>query len=392
MNWKRPFFILWTGQAFSLLGSQLVQFALVWWLARTTDSASVLAYATLVALLPNIFLNPVAGALVDRWNCRVVILVSDAGSALATLILLVLFAASEAHVWQVYIVLLIRAAGGVFHFPAMRASTSLMVPADQLSRVQGLQSMLTGGMTIVAPPLGALLIESLSIQAVLMVDIITAAVGVSALLLVQVPQPARMLQKQSVWRDMRAGFDYARGWPGLLILLVMSVLINFWLVPASALLPLLAKHEFGGGATEYGWMESAFGIGVVVGGLILSVWGGFRRKVVTAQVGLIGIGVAHIALGVAPDLAAGNGGARTVWRGDHAVVQQRDFRGLTGGGRAGDAGTSFCPVGSVSAAMSPLSLAAAGPLADHFGVRFWYVIAGVMCVIMGSAALLIPLY
>jgi DHA3 family macrolide efflux protein-like MFS transporter len=245
-------------------------------------------------------------------------------------------------------------------------------------------------MTIVAPPLGALLLESLSMQAVLLVDIITAALGVTVLLLVHVPQPPRSIQKQSVLRDMRAGFDYARGWSGLLILLAMSVLINFWLVPAGSLLPLLAKNEFGGGATQYGWMESAFGIGIVAGGLLLSVWGGFKRKVVTAQVGLIGIGVTHVMLGLAPGSLLEMAVVALFGAGVMVSLNSTIFAALQAVVAPDMQGRVFTLASSVSAAMSPLSLAVAGPLADQFGVRFWYVIAGVMCMLMGSAALVIP--
>lgn len=193
MTWKRPFFTLWVGQAFSLLGSQLVQFALVWWLTKTTGSATVLATASLVALLPNVFLSPVAGTLIDRWNRRTVMIVADGGIALATLALIGVFAAGEAQPWIIYLAMLVRAIGGVFHLPAMNASTSLMVPTAELGRVQGMNAALNGSMTIVAPPLGALLIEALPMHTVLLVDILTAALGIGALGLVHVPQPIRAI-------------------------------------------------------------------------------------------------------------------------------------------------------------------------------------------------------
>ena len=125
-NWKRPFFLIWTGQAISLLGSSLVQFALIWWLTKQTGSAAVLATATLVAILPTVFLGPFAGALVDRWSRRVVMIVSDACVALATLILVVLFWLGIAQPWHIYVILFFRSLTGVFQGPAMLASTSLM--------------------------------------------------------------------------------------------------------------------------------------------------------------------------------------------------------------------------------------------------------------------------
>ena len=392
MSWKRPFFTLWIGQAFSLLGSQLVQFALVWWLTRTTGSAKVLATASLIALLPNVFLSPVAGALIDRWNRRTVMLVADSGIALATLALIGVFAAGEARLWMIYLAMLVRATGGVFHMPAMNASTSLMVPDTELARVQGMNSALTGSMTIVAPPLGALLIEALPMQTVLAVDILTAAFGLGALAAVHVPQPVRAVAPGAlnVRRDLAEALRYMYGLPGLMILVLMAVAINFVLIPAGTLLPLLVKDHFGGDAQAFGWIESSFGIGVVVGGVVLSVWGGFKRKIVTSQVGVVGIGVAHMALGVTPEtlfalalasvfvsgfMLSFNGAAYAVLQSTIAPEMQ---------------GRVFTLITSLATGISPLSLAVAGPLAGQFGVRFWYIVGGVVCVLMGSTALMIP--
>lgn len=392
MSWKRPFFTLWIGQAFSLLGSQLVQFALVWWLTRTTGSAKVLATASLIALLPNVFLSPVAGALIDRWNRRTVMLVADSGIALATLALIGVFAAGEARLWMIYLAMLARATGGVFHMPAMNASTSLMVPATELARVQGMNSALNGSMTIVAPPLGALLIEALPMQTVLAVDILTAALGLSALAAVHVPQPVRAVAPGAlnVRRDLTEALRYMYGLPGLMILVLMAVAINFVLIPAGTLLPLLVKDHFGGDAQAFGWIESSFGIGVVAGGVVLSVWGGFKRKIVTSQVGVVGIGIAHMALGVTPEtlfalalasvfvsgfMLSFNGAAYAVLQSTIAPEMQ---------------GRVFTLITSLATGISPVSLAVAGPLAGQFGVRFWYIVGGVVCVLMGSIALMIP--
>jgi DHA3 family macrolide efflux protein-like MFS transporter len=288
--------------------------------------------------------------------------------------------------------MLVRATGGVFHWPAMNASTSLMVPSSELGRVQGMNSALNGSMTIVAPPLGALLIEALPMQAVLSVDILTAALGIGALWLVHVPQPVRTAPPGAlnVRRELAEALGYMRGMPGLMILVFMAVAINFVLIPAGTLLPLLVKDHFGGGAEEFGWLESSFGIGVVGGGVVLSLWGGFKRKIVTSQVGLVGIGIAHVALGATPGtlfaaalasvFVAGfmmsfNGAAYAVLQATIAPEMQ---------------GRVFTLITSLATGISPVSLAVAGPLAEQFGVRFWYLAGGVVCVLMGSTALMIP--
>jgi len=143
-DWKRPFYILWGGQALSMVGSALVQFALVWWLAQTTKSATILALAALFAQLPMIFLGPVAGVVADRWSRRLVMIASDCIVAFITLLLALLWAIGSVQVWHIYCVLLIRAAAGAFQFPAMQASTSLMVPDEHLSRIAGYNQTLQG--------------------------------------------------------------------------------------------------------------------------------------------------------------------------------------------------------------------------------------------------------
>ena len=160
-DWATRFFAIWSGQALSLFGSSLVHFALIWWLTQKTGSATVLALASLAGMLPQVLFGPFAGALVDRWNRRQVLILADGSIALATLILVYLFAMDQAQPWHVYVILAFRSLGGAFHYPAMAASTPLMVPEDKLTRVNGLNQTLQGLNAMVAPPVGALLITVL---------------------------------------------------------------------------------------------------------------------------------------------------------------------------------------------------------------------------------------
>src|SRR4030042_661907 len=143
----RRFFVMWGCQAPSLIGSALVQFALVWWLTIETESATVLAFAMMMAMLPQIVIGPFAGALVDRWNRRHVMIWADLSIALATAVLIVLFAADIQQVWHIYAILFVRSAGGAFQWPAMAASTTLMVPKKHLARVGGLNEAIQGAVS-----------------------------------------------------------------------------------------------------------------------------------------------------------------------------------------------------------------------------------------------------
>ncbi|MGW8250875.1 MAG: MFS transporter, partial [Anaerolineales bacterium] len=176
--WAPPFFTIWGGQAISLFGSQLVQFALIWWLTKSTGSATVLAVASLVGLLPQVVLGPFIGTLVDRWNRRITMMVADSLIAATTLGLALLFWSGRVEIWHIYLLMFIRSTAGGFHWPAMQASTSLMVPKEHLSRVQGLNQMLQGGMNIISAPLGALLLDVLPVEGILFIDIGTAMLAV----------------------------------------------------------------------------------------------------------------------------------------------------------------------------------------------------------------------
>ena len=395
-NWKPRFFTIFTGQALSLFGSSLVQFALVWYLTRQTGSATILATATLVAMLPQIVLGPFVGALVDRWNRRLVMMVADGAIALVTLVLAALFLFGVVQIWHIYVILLLRSLGGAFHWPAMSASTSLMVPKEQLSRVAGMQQTLQGLVSIVAPPTGAVLIGILPTQGVLMIDVVTALMAILPLLFISIPQPSRQQTENgehvtSYWQDLREGFVYVAGWPGLMAILFMAVLINFLLTPAGSLMPLLVTKYFGLGALEFGLTDSLFGIGMITGGILLSVWGGFKRKILTSMLGIIGLGVGVVAVGFAP--------ANLFWMALAGMAFMGFMSPMTNGPLNAIIQTSVKPemqgrvmslINSAATAMTPLSLAVAGPVSDLVGIRTWYIFGGLACLLMGVSALFIP--
>lgn len=391
----KQFFLIWTGQAFSLLGSRLVQFALIWWLTRTTGSATVLALASLVGLLPQVILGPFVGVLVDRWPRRAVMLASDSMVALVTLALGYLFWQGAAGVGAIFAALFLRALAGSFHWPAMQASTSLMVPSDQLTRIQGLNQSLYGGLNIVAAPLGALLLEIVDITGIIAVDVGTALLAIIPLLFFAVPQPPSQAEAGTglagFWQDLGDGLRYVRSWPAMLILIGLAVLINLVLTPAFALLPLLVTRHFHGVALHLAWLEAASGVGIVAGGVLLGTWGGFRRRIYTSLAGVLGIGLSALLIGLVPaglfPLAVGAlfgmGLMLSLTDGPvHAILQVTVVPEMQG--------RVFMLLNSFATLMAPLGLILAGPLADLFGVRFWFVIAGLVTLAAGVAGLFSP--
>ncbi len=397
-RWAPRFFTIWAGQAFSLIGSALVQFALVWWMTSQTGSATVLATATLFALLPQIILGPFVGALVDRWNRRLIMILADSGIALATGVLIYLFATDQIQVWHVYVILLIRSLGGAFHGPAMTASTSLMVPPQHLARLAGLNQTLQGLISIFAPPLGAMLIGLLPLEGVMAIDIGTAALAVLPLLFIPIPRPPRQTAqdngtavKTSYWQDLAQGFRYVVKWPGLLGLILMAMLLNFLLVPSSSFMPLVVTQIFNKGVVELGWTETLFGVGMIVGGLTLGAWGGFKRKIITSLAGIIGISLGVILIGVAPGnmfflLLVANfilGVTQVFANGPLGAIFQstieHDMQGRV-----------FSLINAGATAMMPLSLMVAGPMSDWLGMRIWYLIGGGLCILVTIIAFFTP--
>ena len=395
-KWAARFFTVWTGQAFSLFGSQLVQFALIWWLTKMSGSARVLAIAVMVGMLPQIVVGPFAGALIDRWNRRIMMIIADATIALFSLLLAYLFAIGTVQIWHIYAVMAIRALGGAFHFPAMSASMPLMVPKEQLTRVNGLNQALQGVNSLAAPPIGALLLSVLPTQGILLIDVGTALLAILPLLFISIPQPQKhgnpqLETKPSLFQDVRAALVYIRSIPGFIAIIFMALFLNFLLVPTESLLPLLITKHFGKGALELGLLQSASGLGIVVGGILLSVWGGFKKKIVTSLTGVVGLGLGVMLIGIAPAngfILAALGSALLgfmlpVANGPLGALLQSVVR-------PDMQGRVMSLLNSGATAIAPLGLLIAGPFSDWLGLRVWFWAGGILCVLIAISAFFRP--
>jgi DHA3 family macrolide efflux protein-like MFS transporter len=397
-NWATPFFTIWTGQALSLVGSQVGSFALVWWLTQASGSATVLATASLVAMLPSVLLGPFAGALVDRLNRRRVMIIADSAIALLSAGLAYLFWVGQLQIWHVYIIMFARSLGGAFHWPAMQASTSLMVPKDHLARIGGMNSTLQGVLSIVTPPLGAFAMEIMPLYAIMMIDVVTAAFAIGPLFFIHIPQPERSAAdrgaasaRPSLLGDVADGFRYIWNWKGMFLVLMLATTINMMIHPAMSLLPMLVLRKFAGGALQLGWLNSAWGVGIIVGGLVLSAWGGFKRKVVTALLGLIGQGIGFLIVGLTPASSLWLGIVGLAFAGIMNVICNGPFLALFQDVVAPEMqARMFTVIGSLTGLAAPLGLAIAGPVADWLGVQAWFIIGGTLCMVWGVGMLMTP--
>lgn len=391
-NWKRHFFPFWVGQMLSILGSALVQFTLVWWLTRETGSATVLATASMFALLPEIVVQPFAGAIVDRLNRKVIIIVADAIIAAATLGLGFLFYLDKVEIWYLYGIMLLRGVGSAFHSPAEQASVALMVPEAHLARIAGLNQASRGIINITAAPLGALVLELLDVEGSLLIDVITAAIAIGIVAFTYIPKQQKLTQSGKNWfgmvlRDMRDGLRYLVSWKGLMVLTGMALVFKIALTPAFSLIPLLVYEHLHGNAAQYSLVEAVMGVGIVVGGLVLGVWSGFKRQIYTIGLGGFGVGAGLILLGVLPEgvfmwslpIMFLIGFMIPLIDGPIMVILQ----GKIDNEYQGRVMTLF---GSIINLSGPIGLAAAGPVSDALGVQIWFITAGVLiilCMIYG---------
>jgi DHA3 family macrolide efflux protein-like MFS transporter len=377
----------------SLLGSALVEFALAWYLTIETGSATVLATAMMVALLPQIILGPFIGPLIDRWDRKRIMIGADLAIALVTVGLVVLFFTGAIQVWHIYVAMIARAIGQAFHFPAMQATIPMIVPQKHLVRVSGVTQMFQGIINIAAPPAGALLLEILPMQGVLAIDIVTAAIAIGCLAAVTIPKTIRTIgiAASSVIKEMMQGFRYIWSWKGLTILKGLSALLNFFLLPPFTLLPIMVTTHLEGDVLKLGWLEAAFGIGVIAGGLLLGAWGGFKKGMVNVLTGVAVAGIAVIALGftsmslfllgvsacfiIGAGLTFANAPVIAIMQ----KVVSNDMQGRV-----------FSLLGAISTAATPLGLAIAGPLADSLGINSLYFIAGIATLVLSITTLFIP--
>ncbi|MFX1485178.1 MAG: MFS transporter, partial [Promethearchaeota archaeon] len=252
-NQTKDYMKIFGGQAFSLVGSALVQFALVWWLTYTTGSAVVLSLATMMVVLPQVLVSPFSGALVDRWSRKRVMIASDTLAALTIVGLSLLWSMGAVEIIYVFAVMAIRSTLGSFQWPALQASASLMVPEEHLSRVNGMYQALQGLARIAAPALGAMLMVLLPMHFIILIDVATAAMAILPLLFIRIPQPTSSESipddgVSGVVRDIIAGFSYMKNWKGGRFITIALMVTNVVLIPTFALTPLLVLLHFSGGA------------------------------------------------------------------------------------------------------------------------------------------------
>jgi DHA3 family macrolide efflux protein-like MFS transporter len=308
-----------------------------------------------------------------------------------------LFWSGTMEVWHVYVVMLARSFGATFHGPAMAASTTLMVPEKHYTRISGLNQTIHGFLNLLGAPLGALLLALMPLHGVMLVDVATAAFAVIPLLFVMIPQPKQehvaAIKTSSFLANTREGLRFVLHWPGMLVLIATASIIKVTLMPAFSLIPLLVKNHFGGGAPELSLFDAVVGIGMLSGGLIISTWGGFKRKIYTILFGVLGLGASSLVLGLTP----GNmfwlslvsvfviGLTLSVVDAPVAAIMQSTVPPEM-------QGRVFGLLGSLFSLTTPIGLGIVVMVGDTVSIPFWFQLAGAIAMAVAVLTFFIPAF
>lgn len=362
----RTFLLIWLGQLVSLIGSGLTGFALGVWVYQRTGSVTQFALISLFTALPGIVFSPIAGALVDRWDRRRAMILSDAGAGLCTLSVALLFLAGRLEVWHIYMTMAISSTFSAFQWPAYSAATTLLVPKEHLGRASGMVQLGGAAAQIASPALAGALMGTIRVQGVMLIDFATFLFAVFTLLLVRVPRPETTAEGEagqgSLLREAAYGWTYIRARPGLFGLLLFFAASNFATGIVQVLFtPLVLSFTT---AAVLGVLLSIGGLGFLIGSLTMSVWGGPRRRVygilgthllMGAVLFVAGFPPRAWTLGVAAFLCffgmpISNGCSQAIWQSKTAPDVQ---------------GRVFAVRRMIAWASLPLAYLAAGPLADR---------------------------
>mgnify|MGYP000903918438 FL=1 len=387
-NWKRTFAIIWSGQFFSILTSSLVNFAIIIWLSLQTGSAEILAYAAIAGMLPQILIGPFTGALIDRWNRKRIMMLADTFIALCTFILALLFWFDIAELWHIFALLALRSIGSSFHSPAMQASVPLLAPTEQLTRIAGINQIISSVSQIAGPALGAMMIAIWDIEYVLIFDVAGALIAVTSLFFVYIPDPEKTENSERhIFKEMKEGAMVVLRNKGLSLVFLYSIIILFFIIPISVLFPLMTIDYFNGTGFQAGIIEAIWSVGALAGGAVMGA-----KVYKVNRVGLINwsyilLGAAFMASG----MLSPNG---FVWfavltgiSGIAGAVYNSAFTGLVQTKIEPAAlGRVFSTFYAIALIPAMLGLIGIGFIADNIGLKNSFIISGLTIILTGTIA------
>lgn len=360
------FTLVWLGQLVSLSGTRLTSFALGVWVYQRTGSATQFALIAVFSVLPYVLLSPVAGALVDRWDRRRIMILSDTGAGLTTLVMVMLLSSGALDQWQIYAAATINSILNAFQEPAYVATVPLLVPKQHLGRANGLVQAGRAVAKLVAPAVAGVLVTTIGLQGVMLVDGATFIFALASLLVVRFPKYQGAISSgevpASLRREVVDGWTYLAARPALLLLLGFFAWTNF-LVNMVAILATPAILSMAD-ARVLGTVMSAGGLGMLFGSLLMSAWGGPKRQIYAVLGFVATLGLGLIIAGLHPSPLFFAAGAflayfsLPLFQGSgQAILQSKVAPGIQG--------RVFALRGMVVSLTMLVAFLGAGPLADH---------------------------
>ena len=364
----------------SLFGSSLVQYAIMWYITLETKSGVMMTISIICGFLPVFFLSPFAGVWADRYNRKMLIVLSDSMIAFTTLILAILFLAGYDMIWLLFVASGIRAIGAAVQMPAVGAFLPQIVPEEKLTMVNGINASIQAMVMLVSPMLSGVLLTFASIEVIFFVDVVTAAIAAMILLVfLQVPVHNKAKEKQttSYFADMKEGISYIRKHRFITRYFLFCAGFFLFIAPVSFLTPLQVVRSFGDEVWRLTAIEIAFSIGMMGGGAIMAVWGGFRNRIHSMAFACMGVGIGTLALGVVPDfwvylaVMAAIGITIPIFNTPATVLLQEtvdmDFLGRV-----------FSVLSMISSSVMPLGMLFFGPLSDVVRIEWMLVATGLL--------------
>lgn len=383
-NWGKMFALIYTGQAFSIIGSCAVQFAIIWWLTIKTGSAITLTSASIIGFLPQALIGPFAGVWIDKYNRKKVMILADGLIAISSAALGIAFLQGEPSILFIYGILFIRALGSTFHTPAMQAAIPLLVPADELVKVGGLGQLVNSIAAMAGPVAGAMMMSAINIQSIMLLDIFGAAIAITMLLFVKVPDISRRAVELHFIEDLKQGMIAIRKNKPLIALTFPVILATLAYMPLGSLFPLLISEHFHGTAWHNGVSQFLFAAGLLVSSLTIGLWGGFKKQFLMISLSLMTVGIVSAIGGLLPsNLFMGFvvvsfliGFIGTFFSIPYMAYMQRSTE-------PENLGKVMSLMMSIMSLATPVGLAVSGPISEQIGVNTWFVICGAVMFLAG---------
>jgi len=413
------FSVVWLGQLVSLTGSGMTRFALTIWVWQQTGEATALALVALFSFAPAIIFSPIAGAIVDRVSRKKVMIASDLAAGLSTVALLILYSTGLLQIWHLWAAGFFASTFESFQFPAYSAAITTMIEKKHYTRANAMLTMVESASGIIAPVSAGALLPFLGISGIMIIDIVTFAFAIGALLLVVIPNPvqtaAGRASRGTLFQESLFGFRYIFANPSLLGLLLVFFATNLVFGLAMILYAPMILARTGNNTVILGTTQMMFGIGGVVGGLVITAWGGFKRRIHGILLGLIlmsllglvvaGVGQTLVVWGVGAFLAMFflplvQGSSQAIWQAKvspdiqgkvfatrRLIAQISSPVAMILGGRLAD--VVFEPAMASGGAFAQFfqPLVGSGP---GSGMAVLFVFSGILGVIVGLIGYLVP--